>query len=55
MQAKRVALQLAKKMKWHGQWHGGKLPNGNYCFVCVDGNADFKLAKNIGVMNFLNE
>lgn len=31
-----AALRLAEKLDWKGEWFGGGLPSGGYCFVCAD-------------------
>lgn len=36
--AGRAAMELLKKLEWNGSWLGGTLPNGDYCFVCMDAN-----------------
>lgn len=37
---KAAAMELARKMCWDGEWHGGGLPEGNkdeFVFVLADG------------------
>ena len=31
-----AARRLAEKLGWSGDWFGGGLPSGGYCFVCAD-------------------
>lgn len=31
-----AARRLAEKLDWQGDWFGGGLPSGGYCFVCAD-------------------
>jgi len=31
-----AARRLAEKLGWSGEWFGGGLPSGGYCFVCAD-------------------
>jgi hypothetical protein len=34
--AARVAKELATLLKWHGNWAGGQLDNGDYVFVMIN-------------------
>ena len=38
-QARYVAMQLAKQLKWYGRWFGGRTKSGDWVFVQVEGLA----------------
>lgn len=41
-----AALQLAQKLGWSGNWHGGALGTGDgYCFVNADEMPAFRVAR----------
>ena len=35
-----AAWALCEKYDWKGTYCGGAMPNGGYCFVCIDGQRD---------------